>query len=187
MEFFVDEVKDRGIWGRQNENVRINKIGEFSLKVEVYFLIPGTPGFCFGVPTGCRCFEATMNLNTLEDNGVTIIDINQEDTTEENRGTADISPLMLAGAFAGGNLFLNSLVIVIVIKIIITLMFMLSTTGVLSILLLMALTFCAVKFFQRRRFQRTVKVDVNDMYGTYDTSGEQSDYSTVQDANDYYG
>ena len=25
------------------------------------------------------------------------------------------------------------------------------------------------------------------MYGTYDITGEQSDYSTVQDTNDYYG
>ena len=34
----------------------------------------------------------------------------------------------------------------------------------------------------------TLQVDVNDTYGTYeyDTSYEQSDYSTVQDTNDYY-
>ena len=34
------------------------------------------------------------------------------------------------------------------------------------------------------RFQ---KVDINDIYGTYDTMGEMNDYSTVQDTNDYYG
>ena len=44
MEFFVDGVKQKDVWGRQNENVRIDKIGEFSLKVEVYFLIPGSSG-----------------------------------------------------------------------------------------------------------------------------------------------
>ena len=38
-----------------------------------------------------------------------------------------------------------------------------------------------------RKFERTpAKVDINDMYGTYDVTGEQSDYSTVQDSNDYY-
>ena len=31
------------------------------------------------------------------------------------------------------------------------------------------------------------KVDINDIYGTYDTMGEMNDYSTVQDTNDYYG
>ena len=62
----------------------------------------------------------------------------------------------------------------------------LSLSGVLFILLLIALGFCAVKFCQRRRFQQTPKVDVNDMYGTYDTSDQQSDYSIVQDTNDYY-
>ena len=49
--------------------------------------------------------------------------------------------------------------------------------------LLLALVFCTVKILQRRR----PKEDINDMYGTYDITGEQSDYSTVQDTNDYYG
>ena len=31
------------------------------------------------------------------------------------------------------------------------------------------------------------KVDINDIYGTYDTMGVMNDYSTVQDTNDYYG
>ena len=31
------------------------------------------------------------------------------------------------------------------------------------------------------------KVDINDVYGTYDTSGETTDYSSVEDANYYYG
>ena len=30
-------------------------------------------------------------------------------------------------------------------------------------------------------------MDVNDIYGTYDTTGVISDYSTVEDTNYYYG
>merc|ERR1711971_1134491 len=52
---------------------------------------------------------------------------------------------------------------------------------------LLAFAICfGKKCMERRKFLRTPKVDVNDTYGTYDTVGEQSDYSTVQDANDYY-
>ena len=31
------------------------------------------------------------------------------------------------------------------------------------------------------------KVDENNTYGTYDLTGEMSDYSTVEDTNVYYG
>ena len=45
MEFFVEDgMQDRYIWGRHNDNVSINKIGEFFLEAEVQFLIPGTSG-----------------------------------------------------------------------------------------------------------------------------------------------
>ena len=103
MEFFVDGVKQINIWGGQQESVRIGKIGEFSLKVQVYFLVLGTPGFCYGELWECRCFEATKYLNVHEGNGGTVVDKNQEGTSEENRGTTDIP--LVAGAFAGGNIF----------------------------------------------------------------------------------
>ena len=38
-----------------------------------------------------------------------------------------------------------------------------------------------------RDFRRKPKVDINDTYGTYDVSGEMSDYTIVEDADDYYG
>ena len=53
--------------------------------------------------------------------------------------------------------------------------------------MLSAFAFSIVKFVQRRKgLKRPVKEDINDTYGMYDTSGEQSEYSTVQDNNDYY-
>ena len=39
MEFFVDGVKQKDAWGGHLESVRIDKSGEFSLKVEVYFVL----------------------------------------------------------------------------------------------------------------------------------------------------
>ena len=118
MEFFVDGVWQKDVWGRGKEDVRINRIGEFSLKVEVYFLIPGTPGYCYGVPKKCRCFEASSNLIVSDGNGGIIHDNNQEGIVDENMATTDIS--LVAGAFAGGKIFLNSLVIVaLIIEIII--------------------------------------------------------------------
>ena len=44
-----------------------------------------------------------------------------------------------------------------------------------------------VKCKKVRDFRREPKVDINDTYGTYDTTGEMSDYTTVEDTNDYYG
>ena len=53
--------------------------------------------------------------------------------------------------------------------------------------MLSAFAFSIVKFVQRRKgLKRPVKEDINDTYGMYDTSGEQSEYSTVQDNNEYY-
>ena len=44
-----------------------------------------------------------------------------------------------------------------------------------------------VKCRKVRDFRREPKVDINDTYGTYDTTGEMGDYTTVEDTNDYYG
>ena len=63
----------------------------------------------------------------------------------------------------------------------------LTSSGVILLILIVVLFTCLVKLMKRRRFQHTPKVDVNDVYGTYDVTGAQSDYSTVQDSNDYYG
>ena len=34
---------------------------------------------------------------------------------------------------------------------------------------------------------RSFKMEDNNVYGIYDDSGEMSDYTTVEDTNDYYG
>ena len=53
--------------------------------------------------------------------------------------------------------------------------------------MLSAFAFSIVKFVQRRKgLKRPVKEDINDTYGMYGASGEQSEYSTVQDNNEYY-
>ena len=49
------------------------------------------------------------------------------------------------------------------------------------------LVICLVKCKKVRIFRRKPKVDINDTYGTYDITGEMSDYTTVEDTNDYYG
>ena len=63
MEFFVDGEKEKDIWGAHKETVRINKSKKFSLKVEVFFLISGTQGRCYGTFSSCKCFEATTDVN----------------------------------------------------------------------------------------------------------------------------
>jgi len=55
--------------------------------------------------------------------------------------------------------------------------------GLLVLGLIVGLVICR----KRREFKRTPKVDINDVYGTYDTSGETTDYSSVEDSNYYYG
>ena len=111
MKFFVDGVEVKDIWGRHNENVRIDKIGKFSFKVEVYYIIPRTFGDCFG--RQCKCFEATKILDVHGDDGNNI-DNNQEDSTDNN-GCIDVIPLVV-GAFAGGIFFtvIMSLIIITV-------------------------------------------------------------------------
>ena len=104
MEFFVDGVKQKDAWGGHQESVRIDKSGEFSLKVEVYFLIPGTSGDCYWVPEECKCFEATKKLNVPEGDEGTI-DNNQEESTNNIP--------VVAGAFAAGNLFLSCFALLI--------------------------------------------------------------------------
>ena len=49
------------------------------------------------------------------------------------------------------------------------------------------LVICLVKCKKMRDIRRKPKVDINDTYGTYDVSGEMSDYTIVEDTNDYYG
>ena len=60
-------------------------------------------------------------------------------------------------------------------------------TGALSIALLVLLVVCLVKCKKVRDFRMEPKVDINDTYGTYDITGEMSDYTTVEDTNNYYG
>ena len=59
--------------------------------------------------------------------------------------------------------------------------------GVLVLTLIILLIICClVKGKRIRDFRSQPKVDINDTYGTYDMTGEMSDY-TVEDTNDYYG
>ena len=69
MEFFVNGVNEREIWKRHEETVRINKIDQFSLKVEVFFKISGTTGNCYGSRGSCYCFEATTDVNIPDEEG----------------------------------------------------------------------------------------------------------------------
>ena len=54
------------------------------------------------------------------------------------------------------------------------------------VLLLLTMV-CLLKYKKRRDLQRKPKVETNDIYGIYDITGEMSDYTTVEDTNDYYG
>ena len=169
MEFFVDGVRDESIWGMQNEIVRINMIGEFSLKVEVYFVMPGTPGTCYGVPSACRCFEATIDLNIHENNE----DNQDNEGNEGNGGNGDIDagestlPIYVAAASGGVILFFA---------------------------LLLTLAICCVKQRrkQRRRLEKaeeeemTANTDENNVYGVYATTNAETDYIVVTDNNPNY-
>ena len=106
MEFFVDGAKQKDIWGGHKESIKIDKSGEFSLKVEVYFVIYGKSGSsCYGTPgQECKCFEATKKLNVPEGDEGTI-DNNQEESTNNIP--------VVAGAFAAGNLFLSCFALLI--------------------------------------------------------------------------
>ena len=165
MEFFVDGVKQRDIWGRQNENQRIDKIGDFWLKVQAYFVVPTRGGgTCYGVPGKCECFEATININTIEgsdDGGTSDTEINEDDSV------GSISPLVLGAASAGVILFL-------------------------VLLLTLAIYCIKLRREERRRLEKveeeemTANTDVCNVYGVYATSNEESDYSLVIDTNPDY-
>ena len=167
MEFFVDGVKQEDAWGRQNENARIDKMGEFSLKVEVYYLIPGTSGDCY--ERQCKCFEATKKLNVPEgDNGGGNEGGNGGTNNEEIKEDGSISPLTAAAASGGAILFLA---------------------------LLLTLAICIVKHRRKKEMRRLEKAEEEEMvantdesnvYGIYATSNEESDYITVTDTNPDY-
>ena len=58
----------------------------------------------------------------------------------------------------------------------------------LVVTLIILLVVCRlVKGKRIRDFRSQPKVDINDTYGTYDMTGEMSDYTTVEDTNNYYG
>ena len=61
-------------------------------------------------------------------------------------------------------------------------------SGVILIVVVVALLICAYKMGKRRRNlqQHPTKVEDNPLYGTYGVNGDQNDYTTVQDTNDYY-
>ena len=111
MEFFVDDVKAKDIWGSHNENVRIDKIGTFSLKIQVFFLKSGTSGNCYGSNRKCRCFEATTHLNVHKGNHDDNDYDNKGDGSDTNNVNAEESThcdLALGGAFGGGECFISS-------------------------------------------------------------------------------
>ena len=56
------------------------------------------------------------------------------------------------------------------------------------IIVVVALLICVYKMGKRRGNlqQHPTKVEDNPLYGTYGVSGDQNDYTTVQDTNDYY-
>jgi len=161
MKFFVDGVQDRGIWGRQNELVRINKIGEFSLKVQVYFVIPGTSGDCYG--RECKCFEATINLNVHEGN--------EGNGDNEGNGGIDTgirgSPFEVAVA-SGGVILLLALLLT------------------LAICCLKLRREERRRLEKAEEEEMTANTDVCNVYGVYATSNEESDYSVVIDTNPDY-
>ena len=162
MEFFVDGVKQKDVWGRPNENVRIDKIGEFSLKVEVYYLIPGTSGDCYG--RQCKCFEATINLNVQEGNwgNERIEGIDAGDQTDSGL------PIEVAAA-SGGAIILLALLLTLAICIV-----------------------KHRRKKEMRRLEKAeeeemaANTDESNVYGIYATSNEESDYITVTDTNPDY-
>ena len=56
------------------------------------------------------------------------------------------------------------------------------------ILLLLTVAIVFILWRKKRRgiVQQPVKVEDNALYGTYGVAGDQNDYSTVEDTNDYY-
>ena len=44
-----------------------------------------------------------------------------------------------------------------------------------------------IKLKKSRSYRGPTKVDINEVYGTYDVTQQCTEYSTVEDTNDYYG
>ena len=170
MEFFMDSVKQQDIWGDHKESVWIEKSGEFSLKVEVYFVGGRKFGSsCYGIPgRECKCFEATKNLNIHGDNEGNASDgiDGQNNTDSAFRVTVEISP---AAAASGGAIFFLAL--------------------------LLTLAICIFKHRrkeERRRLEKAeeeemvANTDESNVYGIYATSNEETDDSYVIDTNPHY-
>ena len=98
MELFVDGVKQRDIWGRHKEKVRLEKMKTFALKVEVYFLIPGSSGTCYGVPEECRCFEARSMITVPQLLNETYVAVVNNGTLQ----STEIPSTVMVFAAAGG-------------------------------------------------------------------------------------
>ena len=62
-----------------------------------------------------------------------------------------------------------------------------SFSGVVLTALLVLLVCGLIKFKKSRSYGGPTKVDINEVYGTYDVTQQCSDYSTVEDTNDFYG
>ena len=77
--------------GRINETAIINNLGEFSLRVEVFYRFWGGSSSCGGLgdEDACECFEATTNLEVL--------------VGDDHCANA---PPLVAGGFAGGDISL---------------------------------------------------------------------------------
>ena len=161
MEFYVDGAKQEDLWGRHKESVRIDKIEQFSLKVEVYFVMPGTPrSSCYGTPgRECKCFEAIQKLNVPEGNGGT----NDEESNEDGFS----SPLVVGAASGGVILFLALLL----------------TLAICFIKLRMREM---RRMEKAEEEEMTANTDVCNVYGVYATTNEESDYSVVIDTNPDY-
>ena len=80
MKFFVDGEEEKDVWGKNNEDVKINTVGKLTLKVVVQYTYHWN----------MLCLEATANITT----STTTINIT---SPSEN-----VIPLVV-GAFAGGN------------------------------------------------------------------------------------
>ena len=56
--------------------------------------------------------------------------------------------------------------------------------------MLVLLVIVLVKYRKKidlKKRARSFKMEDNNVYGIYDDSGEMTDYTTVEDTNDYYG
>ena len=166
MEFFVDDVKAKDIWGSHKENIKIDKNGQFSLKVQVFFLVSGTSGNCYGSGNRCRCFEATKNF-TVQDGNDDNVPSGNGDNGEQINESSPSSPLTLAAASGG---------------------------VVLVLALLLTLAICVFKQRGEERIRQekaeeeemTANTDENNVYGIYAMSNEETDYSLVTDTNPDY-